>query len=151
MTAPRHSTKNLRVAYSAGGVIYRNSGAELEVAMIATQNSRRWGLPKGHIRRGEAAQDAAAREIAEETGLFGDVTQHLTTIEYWFRAEKIMVHKYVELFLVRYVSGTVLPQQSEVDDARWFSIREAIRLASFPREREVLVEVERMSIAGDIV
>src|SRR5436189_167439 len=57
-----------RTAYSAGGVIYRSDGAGFEVALIATNSGRRWGLPKGHVRRGEAAEVAAAREIAEETG-----------------------------------------------------------------------------------
>lgn len=109
--------------------------------MIATEGGKRWGLPKGHVRRGEAAEAAAAREIAEETGLAGQVIQHLATIEYWFRAGSSRVHKYVDLFLLSYVDGEVTPQQSEVDDARWFGLDEALRTASFKREREVLAQV----------
>ncbi len=114
---------------------------KIEVVLIATDGGKRWGLPKGHVRRGEPAEEAARREIAEETGLAGDIVQHLATIEYWFRAGKSRVHKYVDLFLLSYVSGEMVPQQSEVDDARWFDLDEAIAHASFKREREVLTRV----------
>jgi 8-oxo-dGTP pyrophosphatase MutT (NUDIX family) len=146
-----HDQRAQRTAYSAGGVIYRVAGDILEVALIATNDGRRWGLPKGHVRRGETAEAAAVREIAEETGLNGQVQRHLATIEYWFRAGPTRIHKYVDLFLVRYENGTLVPQQAEVDDARWFSIGEAIGLASFARERDVLEQVLRLREAGDLV
>jgi 8-oxo-dGTP pyrophosphatase MutT (NUDIX family) len=131
-------------------VIYRDDGAGFEVALIATNDGRRWGLPKGHVRRGEAAEAAAAREIAEETGLQGDVQRHLATIEYWFRAGPTRIHKYVDFFLLRYTGGALVPQQAEVDDARWFPLDEALRLASFDRERDVLELVRRLVESGEI-
>jgi 8-oxo-dGTP pyrophosphatase MutT (NUDIX family) len=139
-----------RTAYSAGGVIYRHNGGGFEVALIATNAGRRWGLPKGHVRRGEAAEAAAAREIAEETGLQGDVLRHLATIEYWFRAGPTRIHKYVDFFLLRYTGGALVPQQAEVDDARWFPLAEALQLASFDRERDVLEQVRHLAEAGEI-
>jgi 8-oxo-dGTP pyrophosphatase MutT (NUDIX family) len=145
-SAPRER----RTAYSAGGVIYRDNGAGLEVALIATHAGRRWGLPKGHVRRGEAAEAAAAREIAEETGLRGDVVRHLATIEYWFRAGPTRIHKYVDFFLLRYTGGALVPQQAEVDDARWFPLDQALQLASFDRERDVLEQVRRLVDAGEM-
>ena len=140
-----------RVAYSAGGVIYRSDAGGFQIAMIATNGGERWGLPKGHVRRGETAEAAAAREIAEETGLNGEVQRHLATIEYWFRAGPTRIHKYVDFFLLRYTGGALVPQQAEVDDARWFPLQEALRLASFDRERDVLAQVCRMAEAGELV
>jgi 8-oxo-dGTP diphosphatase len=133
-----------RTAYSSGGVLYRLAQSEPEVAMIATDGGSRWGLPKGHVQRGETAEAAACREVAEETGLNGEIVQHLATIEYWFRAGTTRVHKYVDLFLLRYIDGDLIPQEAEVDDARWVPLSEALRLASFEREREVLFQTDRL-------
>jgi len=130
--------RDRRIANSAGGVIYRANGDGFEVALIATNAGRRWGLPKGHVRHGEAAEAAATREIAEETGLRGDVQRHLATIEYWFRAGPTRIHKYVDFFLVRYTGGSLVPQHAEVDDAQWFPLADALSVASFDRERDVL-------------
>lgn len=130
-----------RTAYSAGGVIYQPDGSSVLVALIATHGGSRWGLPKGHVRRGETAEAAAVREIAEETGLTGSIEQHLATIDYWFRAGRTRIHKYVDFFLVRYTTGVLVPQEAEVDDAQWFPLDEARRLVTFEREREILDQV----------
>ena len=142
MTSQSHASRTThRTAYSAGGVIYRISGATVEVALIATGSGGRWGLPKGHVQRGETAEAAAEREVAEETGLSGKVQRHLATIEYWFRAGPTRIHKYVDMFLLRYENGELAPQIAEVDDAQWFTLERALGLASFEREREVLTQV----------
>jgi 8-oxo-dGTP pyrophosphatase MutT (NUDIX family) len=66
-----------------------------------------WSLPKGHIEAGETPADTAVREVAEETGIIGEVVAPLGIIDFWFVAEGRRVHKTVHHFLLRAVGGAV--------------------------------------------
>lgn len=138
------------IAYSAGGVCYRQDNGALYVVLIATNGATRWGLPKGHISTDERPADAAQREVMEETGVQGTVLHLIETIEYWFRARRGRVHKFVDFYLLRYDIGEILPQETEVDDARWFLLDEAITMASFPQERAVLEQVRDLWRGGQL-
>ena len=150
MAARAPQPNNHEVAHSAGGVCYRIENGRAYVVLIATNGSTRWGLPKGQVSTNEAPAAAAQREIMEETGVNGTVIQLLETIEYWFRARRGRVHKFVDFFLLRYEFGDILPQEAEVDDARWFPLDDAIRVATFPRERAVLEHVWELFQRGKL-
>lgn len=126
---------------SAGGVIYRKSGDDFEVALIHTRN--RWGLPKGHIEEGERVEAAALREVREETGLEGKLIRKLGDIRYSYRDKgkenrPVRIYKRVHFFLLRYLKGDVRDHDHEVDDARWFPIGQAIRKLKFATERKMV-------------
>ncbi len=123
---------------------YRWIGDTPEVVLIATLNGTRWGLPKGQPHADESPAEAAIREIAEETGIQGEVLRELSSIEYWFRSGSTRVHKLVEFFLLRSCGGSIQPQLSEVDDARWIPLPTAIEMISFPRERAILERVRNL-------
>ena len=106
--------------------------------MIATRNRTRWGLPKGAVAKGETSEQAALREVQEETGILADILSPLDTIEYFFRAGDTLIRKRVDFYLMQYVGGQLTPQLSEVDDVEWVELSEAIRRASFESEKKLL-------------
>lgn len=108
------------------------------VALIATRRKTRWGLPKGAVSEGETSEQAALREVLEETGLEAKIVRPLDTIEYFFRAGDTLIRKRVDFYLMEYVAGTLTPQLSEVDDVEWVELSEAIQRASFESERKLL-------------
>jgi 8-oxo-dGTP pyrophosphatase MutT (NUDIX family) len=136
---------------SAGGVIYRPAKGETEVCLISTQGGKAWQLPKGLIEPGEEPEQAAKREVSEETGLHGDLVEPLEKIEYWYLwnedGERVRIHKFVHFYLFRYTSGSTDDHDDEVVEARWYPIEEARKLLSFENERKVM-ELAASAIAG---
>jgi 8-oxo-dGTP pyrophosphatase MutT (NUDIX family) len=135
MPDPRKRTRN---EHSSGGAVINTRDGIAYVALIATRGKTRWGLPKGAVAEGETSEQAALREVLEETGLQAEIIKPLDTIEYFFRAGDTLIHKRVDFYLMRYVSGELTPQLSEVDDVEWVEISEAIGRASFESERKLL-------------
>jgi 8-oxo-dGTP diphosphatase len=135
MPEPRKKTRN---EHSSGGAVISTREGVACVALIATRGKTRWGLPKGAVSPGETSEQAALREVLEETGLQAEIVKPLDTIEYFFRAGDTLIHKRVDFYLMRYVAGDLTPQLSEVDDVEWVELSEAIRRASFESEKKLL-------------
>jgi 8-oxo-dGTP pyrophosphatase MutT (NUDIX family) len=113
--------------------------SDAQVVLIAIAGER-WQLPKGRIERGETPAQAAQREVREETGVEGEILEPLSTIAFTYHQRSGRpVHKTVDYFLLRYVSGTVADfDPAEVSEAAWFPWQKARELLTFDNERSVL-------------
>lgn len=131
---------------SAGGLVVDGS----RILLISTQAGRRWQLPKGHIEYGETPEQAALREVREETGVTGRLVAPLSEVEYWFVEKGARrVHKRVDYFLLDYVSGSAADfDASEVSGAEWFSWDEGIAKLSFDNERRVAMQAREILEPG---
>jgi mutator protein MutT len=135
--------RKTRSEHSSGGAVILLRDGVPHVALIATRARTRWGLPKGAVSAGETSEQAALREVREETGIGAEIVKLLDTIEYYFRAGDTLIRKRVDFYLMRYVSGDLTPQLSEVDDVEWVELSEAIQRASFESERKLLESAQQ--------
>jgi ADP-ribose pyrophosphatase YjhB (NUDIX family) len=99
-----------------------------------------WSLPKGHIEEGETPEQAAIREVAEETGITSSITKSLGVIDFWFMAGGKRIHKTVHHFMFTEVGGTLLAQESEVDEVSWFPLSEIVDRLAYPDEKKLIAK-----------
>jgi 8-oxo-dGTP pyrophosphatase MutT (NUDIX family) len=96
-----------------------------------------WSLPKGHIELGETAEQTAIREVAEETGIQGDVLASLGSIDYWFVTEGRRVLKTVHLYLLRFLGGVLSDHDLEVSEVAWVPLDELPSRLAYADERRL--------------
>ncbi|HEX5757958.1 MAG TPA: NUDIX hydrolase [Thermoanaerobaculia bacterium] len=131
---------------SAGGLVVDRSARPPRVAVIARLNRAgrlEWCLPKGHLEDGETAEEAAVREIAEETGIHGRVMSPLGSIDYWFSAEGRRIHKVVHHYLLEATGGSLTIEgdpDAEAVDVAWVTFGELGTRLAFPNERRIARE-----------
>lgn len=128
---------------SAGGVAYRLSANGFDVALVGRLDPERWALPKGTPERDESMEQAAIREVTEETGLQVRIVRQLMPIEYWFVFHSVRHFKVVHFYLMEAVGGDVSLHDHEYDVVAWFPLAEALERAAYPNEREVLERAAR--------
>ena len=151
--AGRRSTDRLRTVHetSAGGLVVdgldgpRGSQVAALIGRIDRRGRMLWSLPKGHIELGETAEQTAIREVAEETGIQGDVLASLGSIDYWFVTEGRRVHKTVHHYLLRFLGGELSDHDLEVSEVAWVPLEELGSRLAYADERRLA------EVAGELI
>lgn len=132
---------------SFGGVVVRG-GDELLAITPRGRRKSLLGLPKGGLVSGETPEQAAAREVFEETAVRVDVGPSLGSVAYTYRRNGRRVHKRVHFFLCRHLEGEATADGVEVSHAKWIPLADAGRLLSYRGER-LMVERALSKMGGE--
>lgn len=128
---------------SSGGIVIDFDDPKLPVAIIARYNRGgrlEWCLPKGHPEGVETNEEAAIREIEEETGIAGRILAPLGSVDYWFTVTNYRVHKTVHHFLLEATGGHLTIENDpdhEAVDVAWVPLGSLGKRLSFPNERRI--------------
>jgi 8-oxo-dGTP pyrophosphatase MutT (NUDIX family) len=124
--------------FSAGGVVVRGDQLAAIVPFKRGPDGQRvLGLPKGHPEPGESTEQAALREVREETGLEVELLAPLGEVSYTYQRGGQPIEKTVAFYLMRFVAGSLADHDHEIEEARWISLAEAERALTFEGEREI--------------
>jgi 8-oxo-dGTP pyrophosphatase MutT (NUDIX family) len=104
----------------------------------AADGTRVLGLPKGHPDGDETPEQAAIREVAEETGVSGELIEELGDVEYHYERKGRHIAKTVRYYLFEYRSGDLADHDHEIEDARWMPLEQAALALTYTGEREMV-------------
>ncbi|KPK39688.1 MAG: hypothetical protein AMJ78_08100 [Omnitrophica WOR_2 bacterium SM23_29] len=135
-----------KLQFSSGGIIYRRKGKRAEVALIVRGEGKIFCLPKGKIEKPETPRQTALREVEEETGLKGKIEKEIGKINYWFHSkeEKARIFKTVYFYLIKYESGETTGHDFEVEEVKWLTVDEALKVMTYPSERKMMQKVKQI-------
>jgi 8-oxo-dGTP diphosphatase len=120
---------------AAGGVVQAEDG---RIAVVHRPRYDDWSLPKGKLDPGEGYEEAALREVHEETGLECELGAELSSTSYNDRKGR---SKLVRYWLMYPVDGEFEPND-EVDELHWLTPEEAVEQLTYPHDVELIREVE---------
>jgi ADP-ribose pyrophosphatase YjhB (NUDIX family) len=126
-----------RFEYSAGGIV-RDGDNLLMVKVQNLEGDEIWTFPKGHIEKGEKSEEAALREVQEETGYHCEIEKPFERVQYWFKRENTLTKKTVNWFLMRPLKKTGSFDPDEILETKWIPLAEAKSLARYKSDKKIL-------------
>jgi 8-oxo-dGTP pyrophosphatase MutT (NUDIX family) len=123
---------------ASGGVVYRRADDGIEILLVHRPRYDDWSLPKGKLDAGESWEDAAIREVEEETGLRCALGPELSPVAYRDNKDRAKVVRY--WLMEATGDGAAFTPNDEVDELRWLPTGEAPDQLSYPRDAELVRE-----------
>lgn len=117
------------VERAAGGLVLRKAQKGFQVLLINDKYGH-VSFPKGHLESGETWEDAAVREIFEETGIKSRILSPLGDVEYPINRKGLTIRKLVRFFVLEAIDEQAEPvhQADEVESAQYFAWEDALQL-----------------------
>ena len=119
---------------ASGALLWRQSPEGNQVAVIFRNRYQDWTLPKGKLQEGENWEQAALREVVEETGYKGQITGFAGAISYLVNGKtKIVVYWHMSA-----IEPPIANLDIEVNHMEWLTVEEALHRLQYPLERSLL-------------
>lgn len=129
--------------FSAGGIVFQPQNGQLLVLVSQHSGHHGWVFPKGHVGDtipGETTEEAAIREVQEETGITGTIIKKLLPTSYWYQYQGEKRHKTVQYFLMTYVSGDTKDHGWEMEQAVWMPEGDIEKTLTYDSDKKVWKE-----------
>lgn len=129
---------------AAGGVVWREAVVAdddgetrpgVEIVVVHRPRYDDWSFPKGKLDKGETFEQAAVREVTEETGLVCELGRELPSTEYVDGKGRPKIVRY---WAMRVVGVEPWAPGDEVDQRRWVTLDAAAAMLTYAHDRDLL-------------
>ena len=155
----------MKLEFSAGGIVLRQTQdfgskpqslkKKIEVLLCQHSQHHGWVFPKGLIgetgssvkgqgSRRETKEEAAIREVQEETGVMGKIIEPLSPVTYWYEWDWEKRKKTVYYFIMEYVSGDITKHDFEMENVEWLPMDKVEKRLTYPSDKEVWKEAVKI-------
>ena len=131
--------------WSSGGVVLRKLDNQTEVLICERSSENLIALPKGKPNEGEVEEEAAIREVKEETGINAIIKTKIKDIFYSFENSDEIINKKVSFFLMEKIDGEISNHDDEFDKVYWEKCDSALKKLSHQGEKDVLEKAIKLA------
>lgn len=128
---------------AAGGVVIDTERTNSPLVLLVHRPKYDdWSFPKGKLDPGETIEQAALREVKEETGLDCRIIENLPQVKYSYQNRDGRIRlKVVHYFLMEFVAGRISVNLHEIDAAQWCEVSDAVGKLSYEHDRKLLASM----------
>jgi 8-oxo-dGTP pyrophosphatase MutT (NUDIX family) len=133
----------MKFQFSAGGIVYKKVDGKFHILLGKSSAYHTWSFPKGLIgdkNKKESKEDAALREVLEETGITANIIHLLQPKTYWFQLEGVKIKKTVYYFMMEYISGETKDHDWEMEAIEWVPEDEVENYLTYPSDKTIWQE-----------
>src|SRR5581483_189301 len=130
----------MKFEFSAGGIVFKKNGEELEILVCQHSQHNEWVFPKGIIgdkKKGKKKEDTAIREVEEETGVKGEIIKPVEPISYWYVFEGVKIKKTVYYFIMKAVGGDITKHDMEMENVEWLPKDKVLERLTYKSDKEI--------------
>lgn len=140
----------MKFEFSAGGIVYKRD-PNLQILVSQHSQHHGWVFPKGLIEDNPSAssgqvketkEQAAIREVKEETGAEGEIEKPVTPVTYWYEWEGEKIKKTVYYFIMKFTGGDISVHDHEMENVEWIEPSEVEKRLTYPSDRKVWKEAK---------
>ena len=129
---------SVKRVFSAGGIIFKKEKGEVKVLVTQHSKHKGWEFPKGHLEIAETSEQAALREVEEETGVKAKVLEKAGTTQYfYYDDDKQKCFKTVNYFFMQFLELGEATTASEVSDKKWLPVEKVEAQLTFKSTKEM--------------
>ncbi len=136
----------MKFEFSAGGIVYKKEEDKIFILVSQHSGHHGWVFPKGLIdkEKGEKKEEAAVREVREETGIEAEIETQLEPVSYWYVWEGEKIKKTVYYFIMRAVGGDISSHDSEMENVEWLPKDQVEGRLTYPSDKKVWKEAQKL-------